>query len=111
MLPFWGGGTYAARGLRANERMYFELMLHARARGLTVFDFGRSKTGSGAWSYKRNWGFEPEPLSYASWTAPGAERRDADPTSDRHARQIALWKALPIAVANRLGPAIARGLG
>ena len=104
-------GTHAARSLRANDRMYFELMLHARARGCTRFDFGRSKTGSGAWSFKKNWGFEPEPLSYSSWTAPGAERRDADPTSARHAARIALWKALPLPLANRLGPLIARGLG
>jgi len=111
VLPYWGGGTFAARYLRANDRMYFELMRHARARGCTRFDFGRSKTGSGAWAFKKNWGFVPEPLSYASWTAPGAERRDADPTSARHAARIALWKRLPLAVANRLGPPIARGLG
>jgi FemAB-related protein (PEP-CTERM system-associated) len=111
VMPYWGGGTYDARRLRANDRMYFELMLHARRRGCTRFDFGRSKTGSGAWAFKKNWGFDPEPLSYASWTAPGAERRDADPTSDRHAGRIALWKRLPLPLANLLGPPIARGLG
>jgi FemAB-related protein (PEP-CTERM system-associated) len=111
VLPYWGGGTAAARALRANDRMYFELMRHARGRGCTRFDFGRSKTGSGAYAFKRNWGFEPEPLSYASWTAPGTPARDADPTSERHARRIALWKRLPLPIANRLGPLIARGLG
>jgi FemAB-related protein (PEP-CTERM system-associated) len=111
VLPYWGGGTLAARQLRANDRMYFELMAHARRQGCERFDFGRSKTGSGAWSFKKNWGFEPEPLSYASWTAPGTERRDADPTSARHAGRIALWKRLPLALANRLGPPIAGGLG
>jgi FemAB-related protein (PEP-CTERM system-associated) len=111
VLPYWGGGTRAARGLRANDRMYFELMLRARERGCSRFDFGRSKTGSGAYFFKKNWGFEPEPLGYSSWTAPGAERRDADPTSPRHAARIALWKALPLPLANRLGPAIAQGLG
>jgi FemAB-related protein (PEP-CTERM system-associated) len=111
VMPYWGGGTHAARRLRANERLYYELMLHARRRGCTRFDFGRSKTGSGPWAFKKNWGFEPEPLSYASWTAPGATRRDADPTSAKHAARIALWKRLPLALANRLGPPIARGLG
>jgi hypothetical protein len=91
--------------------MYFELMLHARRRGMARFDFGRSKTGSGAYDFKRNWGFEPEPLSYAAWTAPGEPPRDADPTSRKHAAQIALWQKLPLALANRLGPWIARGLG
>ncbi|KPL67488.1 FemAB [Erythrobacter sp. SG61-1L] len=111
VLPYWGGGTFGARSLRANDRMYFELMLHARRRGCTRFDFGRSKTNSGAWHFKKNWGFDPQPLAYASWTAPGAEKRDVDPTSARHAARIALWRRLPLAVANRLGPVIARGLG
>jgi len=111
VMPYWGGGTTAARRLRANDRMYYELMLHARRRGCERFDFGRSKTGSGAYDFKRNWGFTPEPLSYAAWTAPGQAVRDADPTSAKHALQIALWQRLPLAVANRLGPWIARGLG
>lgn len=111
VLPFWGGGVWDARRLRGNDRLYFELMLHARRRGCTHFDFGRSKTNSGAYHFKRNWGFEPEPLTYASWTAPGAEARDADPTSARHALQIAVWQRLPLSLANRLGPLIARGLG
>lgn len=111
VMPYWGGGTYEARRLRANERMYFELMLHARQLGSTRFDFGRSKTGSGAWAFKKNWGFEPEPLGYSSWTAPGAEPRDADPTSARHAARIARWRRLPLPLANLIGPPIARGLG
>jgi FemAB-related protein (PEP-CTERM system-associated) len=109
-MPYWGGGTYAARASRANERMYYELMLHARRRGCHTFDFGRSKVDSGAYFYKKNWGFEPTPLSYAVWRAPGSVARDVDPTSDVYSAKIALWKRLPLAIANRLGPPIARGL-
>ena len=111
VMPYWGGGTAEARQLRANDRMYYALMLHARRKGCSRFDFGRSKTGSGAYHFKRNWGFAPEPLAYAAWTAPGAAPRDADPTSARHRALIALWQRLPLPVANRLGPLIARGLG
>ncbi len=111
VMPYWGGGTWDARRLRANDRMYYELMLHARKRGCDRFDFGRSKTGSGAYHFKKNWGFDPQPLSYASWTAPGHEARDADPTSARHQSRIALWKKLPLPLANLVGPYIARGLG
>lgn len=110
VMPYWGGGTATARKLRANDRMYFELMLHARRRGCTRFDFGRSKVNSGAGEFKKNWGFTPQPLGYASWTAPGAAARDADPTSGRHAARIALWKKLPLPVANLVGPFISRGL-
>lgn len=111
VMPYWGGGTWDARRLRANDRMYYELMLHARRRGASVFDFGRSKTNSGAYHFKRNWGFEPEPLTYASWTAPGTAAREADPASAKLSLQIRLWQRLPLAVANRLGPLIARGIG
>lgn len=111
VMPYWGGGTHAARALRANDRMYFELMRNARERGMTHFDFGRSKTGSGAYAFKRNWGFEPTPLAYAQWTAPGLPARDADPASAAHSAKIALWRRLPLPLANRLGPWIARGLG
>ncbi|MBS0255535.1 MAG: FemAB family PEP-CTERM system-associated protein [Proteobacteria bacterium] len=111
VMPYWGGGVWAARRLRANDRMYYELMLHARRRGCSHFDFGRSKTRSGAYDFKRNWGFEPEPLSYGVWTASGAEPRDADPTSAKHQALIRTWQKLPLGLANRIGPWIARGLG
>lgn len=110
VMPFWGGGTYAARAARANELMYYELMLHARGKGMTRFDFGRSKTGSGPYKFKKNWGFEPVPLIYGEWTAPGSEARDIDPTSDAYQGKIERWKKLPLAVANAIGPWISRGL-
>lgn len=111
VLPYWGGGTAAARGLRANERMYFELMDNARSRGCTSFDFGRSKAGSGPAAYKKNWGFEPEPLAYARWTADGAPPRDTNPTSAKYRLMVDTWQKLPLWLANRLGPIIARQLG
>ncbi|MEL6531382.1 MAG: FemAB family XrtA/PEP-CTERM system-associated protein [Pseudomonadota bacterium] len=110
VMPFWGGGTFAARGARANELMYYELMLHARRKGMKSFDFGRSKTGSGPYSFKKNWGFDPEPLVYGQWTAPGEEARDVDPTSAAYQSKIDRWKKLPLPVANAVGPLIARGL-
>ncbi|QGN53209.1 FemAB family XrtA/PEP-CTERM system-associated protein [Novosphingobium sp. Gsoil 351] len=110
VMPYWGGGAAAARHLRANDAMYFALMRHARERGCDSFDFGRSKIGSGAYQYKRNWGFEPQPLAYAAWTADGAAPRDADPTSPRYEAAIAAWKRLPLPLANRLGLLISRGL-
>lgn len=110
VMPYWGGGVHAARALRANDVMYFRLMGHARDRGCDRFDFGRSKVASGAFHFKRNWGFEPAPLAYAQWTADGAAPRDVNPLSPRYRARIALWQRLPLALANRLGPWIAAGL-
>ena len=111
VMPYWGGGLAAARGLRANELMYFALMNHARAKGCTRFDFGRSKLGTGPYSYKKNWGFEPDALTYARWLAEGETPRDTNPTSAKYRLQVDLWKKLPLWAANRIGPLIARGLG
>jgi FemAB-related protein (PEP-CTERM system-associated) len=111
VMPYWGGGTADARRLRANELMYFALMRHARERGCTRFDFGRSKLGTGPFAYKKNWGFEPQPLAYARWLAPGEVARDTNPNSAKYRLQVDLWKKLPLWAANRLGPLIARGLG
>lgn len=111
VYPYWGGGTAAARPLRANDRMYFELMRHARTRGCTRFDFGRSKTGTGPAAYKKTWGFEPQPLTYYERTADGEKPRDASPLNPKYRLQIAVWKKLPLWAANTVGPFIAKGLG
>lgn len=111
VYPYWGGGTSAARGLRANDRMYFALMAHARARGCTDFDFGRSKAGTGAAAFKKNWGFEGVPLIYAKRVAPGETPREINPLSPKYRFQVAAWKRLPLWAANRIGPLVARGLG
>ncbi|HEV2747210.1 MAG TPA: FemAB family XrtA/PEP-CTERM system-associated protein [Allosphingosinicella sp.] len=111
VYPYWGGGTRAARGLRANELLYYELMRHAAARGCTRFDFGRSKLGTGAYAFKKNWGFEPQPLVYAVRTAGGGACREINPLDPKYRLQVAAWKKLPLWLANRLGPPIARGLG
>ncbi|MEG3085834.1 FemAB family XrtA/PEP-CTERM system-associated protein [Sphingomonas sp. PB4P5] len=111
VYPYWGGGTAAARGLRANDRMYFALMAHARGRGCTTFDFGRSKTGTGPAAFKKNWGFTGIPLPYAKRAASPEALRDINPLSPRYQAKIALWKKLPLWLANRIGPHIAKGLG
>lgn len=111
VFPYWGGGTAAARMLRANDRLYFALMSHARSKGCERFDFGRSKAGTGAAAFKKNWGFDPVPLSYAKHAADGAGAREVNPLNPRYAAMVAGWKRLPLPVANLLGPMISRGLG
>jgi FemAB-related protein (PEP-CTERM system-associated) len=109
VFPYWGGGTAAARGLRANDRMYFALMGHARARGCTRFDFGRSKTGTGAAAFKKNWGFAGVPRLYA--TRSEGPSRAVNPLNPKYALMVRTWQRLPLPVANALGPWISRGLG
>lgn len=111
VYPYWGGGTDRARLIRANDAMYFALMRHARKRGCTQFDFGRSKVGTGAAAFKKNWGFEGRPLVYARRSADGAAPRDINPLSPQYRAMVAAWRRLPLWAANLAGPWVARGLG
>lgn len=111
VYPYWGGGGDAARALRANDAMYFGLMRHARERGCKRFDFGRSKTGTGAAAFKKNWGFEPQPLTYFARAADGVAPRKVNPLDPKYSLQVQAWKRMPLWLANRVGPWIAQGLG
>ncbi len=111
VLPYYGGGTAAARDVAANDFMYWEVMRRAAARGCRLFDFGRSKTGTGAFAFKKNWGFAPQPLLHRFRLKPGAAVPDHNPLNPKYRLFIAAWKRLPLPVANRLGPMIVRGVG
>ncbi len=111
VLPYYGGGRAIARDRYGNDFMYWEVMRRAAARGLTLFDFGRSKLGTGAMAFKKNWGFTPEPLHYRFRLAPGASIPDINPLNPKYRAFIAAWKRLPLPVANLIGPHIVRGLG
>lgn len=110
VMPYWGGGLAVARQLRSNELMYYRLMAHGRARGMSHFDFGRSKANSGQAAWKKSFGFEPHPLGYYRWSPDGAAR-DISPNNPKYQRRIDLWKKLPLSIANLIGPPIARCLG
>lgn len=110
-MPYWHGAAEGARAMRSNEVLYFLLMRQSRERGLTTFDFGRSKVGTGPAAWKKTWGFEGEPLGYYLRTAPGKETRDVNPLSPQYRRKVELWKKLPESIATWIGPHIARGLG
>ncbi|MDE2005340.1 MAG: FemAB family PEP-CTERM system-associated protein [Rhodospirillales bacterium] len=110
VLPYYGGGTARARERAGNDFMYWEVMRRAAARGCRMFDFGRSKEGTGAHAFKRNWGFAPAPLQYRFLLAPGARVPELNPLNPKFRLFIAAWKRLPLPLANLLGPPIVRGL-
>ena len=106
VLPYYGGGLPQARRLNAFDFLYWEVMRRAVDEGLHTFDFGRSKRGTGAFDFKRHWGFEPSPLcyEYRLLRARAVPRRN--PGNPRFRLAVSLWKHLPLAVANRLGPLV-----
>jgi FemAB-related protein (PEP-CTERM system-associated) len=111
VLPHYGGGTAGARRNGANDLLYWEVIRHAVRRGCTRFDFGRSKAGTGAFAFKKNWGFEPDWLEYEYKLASGADLPEKNPNNPKYRLMISLWKKLPLPVANLLGPLLIGGLG
>lgn len=111
VLPYYGGGTGEAREVAGNDFMYWELMRRACERGYKVFDFGRSKVGTGAFDFKKNWGFQPQPLHYEYQLHRAAQIPDNNPLSPKFQLFIKMWQRLPLSVANVLGPHIVRNLG
>jgi FemAB-related protein (PEP-CTERM system-associated) len=111
VLPYYAGDELSARELAANDFKYWELMRRSCERGLRVFDYGRSKQGTGSYAFKKNWGFEPQPLYYEYCLY----RRDAipqnNPSNAKYRLLIDTWRRMPIGLANWLGPFIVRNLG
>ena len=111
VLPYYAGDFEPARELAANDFKYWELMRRACARGLKVFDYGRSKLGTGSYAFKKNWGFEPTPLHYEYCLYKRDDVPQNNPSNARYKLLIATWRRLPLSVANWLGPFVVRNLG
>ncbi len=74
-----------------NSFMYWKLMEWASKRGLRVFDFGRSRKGTGAAKFKKNMGFEAETLSYQYHLGPGGTLPDLHPGNPK----VGIYQSLP----------------
>lgn len=111
VLPYYGGGTRAARSVSGNDFMYWEVMERARQAGRRIFDYGRSKRGTGSFDFKANWGFEPEPLHYEYYLVGDREVPNLSPTNPKYERMIRLWRRLPLALTQLIGPPVAKYLG
>jgi FemAB-related protein (PEP-CTERM system-associated) len=111
VLPYYAGDAVKARDLAANDFKYWELMRRACERGVRVFDYGRSKRGTGPFDFKKNWGFEPAPLAYEYCLYRRDSIPENNPLNPKYRALIALWRWLPVPVANFLGPHLVKSLG
>ena len=111
IMPYYAGSRRESFGLAANDVMYWELMRSACRRGLRQFDFGRSKQGTGAFDYKRHWGFDPEPLRYRVHA--GAPHSFSEHSVDDAGVRLLRWgwQRLPLSLTKLLGPPLVRRFG
>lgn len=111
VLPYYGGGGDLAREFKGNDFMYWEVMRRAVDKGAVLFDYGRSKEGTGSYHFKKNWGFEPLPLHYQYRLVRSRSIPDVNPMNPKYQLFIKAWKRLPLPIANRIGPFLSRSLG
>ncbi|MCB1843610.1 MAG: FemAB family PEP-CTERM system-associated protein, partial [Halioglobus sp.] len=80
VVPYYGGSTALARSIKGvNHFMYWELMRLSAAQGCRLFDFGRSKSGTGPFSFKKNFGFTPQALPYEYYLVKSDTLPDVNP--------------------------------
>lgn len=111
VLPYYGGGMPEARQYKGFDFMYWELMCRAASQGARWFDYGRSKIGTGSYSFKKNWGFEPEDLGYEYHLVRAKDMPDINPLNPKYRLFINGWKKLPLPLSRMIGPLIAKNLG
>lgn len=105
----WASSVRDYNSLCPNHLLYWSIIDFAIVSGCEVLDFGRSTPGEGTYKFKEQWGAKPVPLHWEySWIPGGVP--NIHPTNSRFTLAVALWKRLPLAVATRIGPRIARGI-
>ncbi len=105
----WAGALRESRPIAANMLLYWSFMQHAIARGIRVFNFGRCTPGGSTHRFKSQWCGKDVPLRWGQWSAQGV-RAPPSPERPVYRAAAAVWRRLPLAVVNRLGPLVARRL-
>ena len=106
VMPYYTGSLPKARGLGSNDLMYWQLMRHGLERRCTHFDFGRSKIGTGPYAFKKNWGFEPDPITHEFYLKEGrglAKRQSYQSKVSAHGQSLAAFASahLPTLLARK----------
>lgn len=106
--PYYSGSLPDADRLGASNFAYWQLMRCAAAEGFARFDFGRSRVGTGPFQFKRNMGFEPQPLPYRHVLPPGGSPPDVNPGNEKFDLPKRVIAALPYGLARAAGPLLMR---
>lgn len=94
-----------------NNILYWEIMRRACEQGVRTFDFGRSSPDTGPATFKMRWGARAEQLYWHYILGEGSSMPgETSASNPRFQRASELWKRLPAAVTNSLGPRLIRHL-
>ncbi len=103
---FSGTGDDVDRSYKASCFMYMALQEWSVDNGYRVFDFGRSRKDSGAFSFKVRQGFEPREVHYSFRLVKDEGLPTFNPSNPKTKILQRTWQKLPLAITRRLsGPA------
>jgi FemAB-related protein (PEP-CTERM system-associated) len=108
VLPYYAGTLPEYYQDAPNNFMYWNLMSQSYAEGVRTFDFGRSKRGTGACSFKSSWGMDEAPLPYRYQLVRAHQVPHLSPIDKKFQLPVAIWKHMPYSWTKALGPSLVR---
>ncbi len=108
MQPYYFGSLDEAKGLAANNFLWWKLIQHAAETGSSTFDFGRSKIGSGNFDFKKKWNPRIENLNYQVHLVHRRELPNFSHTNPKFEMATNVWKKLPLGLTRIIGPRVVR---
>ncbi|MFZ0735609.1 MAG: FemAB family XrtA/PEP-CTERM system-associated protein [Candidatus Acidiferrales bacterium] len=106
VLPYYAGAGPDAPRLAANNLLYWELMKFAADAGYRTFDFGRSKKGTGSYTFKTQWNMTLEPLDYQVFLVRRKTPPNFSPVNPKFERATRVWSRLPLWLTKQIGPRV-----
>ena len=108
VLPYYGGALAEFYKDSPNNFMYWSLMLQSCQQGLRIFDFGRSKKGTGSFLFKSAWNMQEEELPYRYLLNRAKQVPEMSPVDQKFRLPVEIWKRLPFGVTKVIGPPLIR---
>ncbi|MEZ5964988.1 MAG: FemAB family PEP-CTERM system-associated protein [Planctomycetota bacterium] len=111
LFAYYSGALHEHYKTGVNDFIYFKIMEWCALNGVRTFDFGRSRRDTGPANFKRNMGFEAEPLHYEYLLlADGAALPRFHPGNPRLSLPRRVWSAMPGFMTTRLGGPLSKYL-
>jgi FemAB-related protein (PEP-CTERM system-associated) len=110
VVPYFGGSIREYNRLAVNSFMYGMLIKYGCENGYKIFDFGRSKKGTGSFDFKRRWGMTMTQLPYQYLLVRQPSMPDTSPLNPKFSKAIRMWQWLPLPVTQVVGPFISKHL-
>ncbi len=106
----WASSLRRYNRFSPNMLLYWEVLSFAIKAGYKKFDFGRGTKDGGTHRFKKQWGGSEQTLYWYYVLPQGEELPQVNKENPKYALAIKMWQKLPLALANLIGPKIAKHL-